>query len=503
MTPLLLALFLVRPTLAPVDVIANVRKAVGVTSEQKGWQETVLTGSSEFHGVTNRYKLQFREGGKFTQSIEGRLGQTLGSDGMNFWQIDSSGATRHLAFEDVDRVQTVLFLLTDYWLDPKAPVDITTDGLDPKTGTYAAHVNLHISGLDETVRIDPKTWLPTSAEFEIASSKTTIVLSDWHRAGAVSVPYLARVTDEGMTDTFRVEEARAVPTANAISYSMPSLVPKDTSYDSSIPSRIETRRAVSGHILVHPKVNGQDIGWFILDSGADSMVIDKVVADKLKLPKMGKEPVVGVGGVVQAPFRTANEFSLGPGAIRNINFIEVELGDLSSVFKVPLAGIVGFDFFRRFIVQVDLKNPSVEVNNVLDYHLPRGDWTKMEFSTGNPAVQATFEGDHKAWFRLDTGANGTLTFHAPAVQKMHMLEGRETTPAEMAGVGGSTEARAGNLAWFELGGHRFKNISVVFSLAKTGAFADHYFTGNIGQDLMEPFTVVFDFGGSRVAFLPR
>lgn len=104
---------------------------------------------------------------------------------------------------------------------------------------------------------------------------------------------------------------------------------------------------------------------------------------------------------------------------------------------------------------------------------------------------------------MDTGANGSVTFHAPAVERLHLLDNRQTTPANMAGVGGMTEARIGKIAWFELGGHRFEKVEATFSTAKSGAFADKYLAGNIGQDLMEPFTVVFDFGGSRVAFLPN
>ena len=211
---------------------------------------------------------------------------------------------------------------------------------------------------------------------------------------------------------------------------------------------------------------------------------------------------MGVGGSVQEPFRTVNEFTVGPATMRNVNFLEIDLHSLSDLFKVKLAGIVGFDFFRRFIVQVNFKKPSVEIDNVNDFHLPLGDWSKMQFSSGNPAVQATFEGDRKGWFRLDTGANGKVVFHAPVVERLHLLAGREATPVSMAGVGGSSDAKIGKLAWFELGGHRFENVDAVFSLAKVGAFADRYLTGNIGQDLMEPFTVVFDFGGSRVAFVP-
>ena len=209
------------------------------------------------------------------------------------------------------------------------------------------------------------------------SSKTSIVLSDWRQAGQVKVPFLARVTEEGLTDTYRVEDARPRPEQNPSPYTMPDVTPADISYNAATSAQVETKRAQSGHMLVHPRINGKDVGWFILDSGADSMVIDQGTADTLGLPKIGQESVVGVGGVVLEPFRTAHAFTLGPATIQNVNFLEVDLHQLSDIFKVKLAGIVGFDFFRRFIIQIDFKKPSVEVDNVSDFHLQRGDWSKM------------------------------------------------------------------------------------------------------------------------------
>ncbi len=502
MLSLLLSALFCRCTIQP-DVVGNVRKALSAASTTGTWSETVLTGTAHLRGVENRYELRYQPAGQFRQAVIGKLGQTMGSDGRNFWEIDASGATRHLAFEDVDRVQTVLFLLTDHWLDSGAPVDIQVDPAPPKNGQYTLHLNYHLSGLEELVRIDDKTWRPTSAEFVIAASKTTIQLSDWRAAGTIKVPFIAKVTDEGLTDTYQVNESSPARKADSAVFTIPDFAPKDLKYDPSIPDAVETKRAASGHILVHPRVNGKDIGWFILDSGADCMIVDKAAADSLGLPKIGREAVMGVGGAVQEPFRTADEFMLGPATVKEVNFLEIDMRSLSEMFNVKLAGIVGYDFFRRFIVQVDMLKPSVQIDSVTDFHLDRGDWSKMEFSSGNPAVQATFEGDRKGWFRLDTGANGKVVFHAPTVEKLKLLDGRNATPVGMAGVGGTTDAKMGKLAWFELGGHRFENLDAVFSLAKVGAFADRYLTGNIGQDLMEPFTVVFDFGGSRVAFLPH
>jgi hypothetical protein len=166
MLPLLAAALLTKTHLTSIDVIANVRRAIAPASAKTRWDDTVLTGSAEFRGISHGYKLQFRSSGQFCQTIDGKLSQTLGFDGKSHWQIDSSGATRRLAFEDVDRVDTVLFLLTDYWLDPNAPVNCSAPVQSAKDGFYTIHLAMKGSGLDEIVRIDAKTWLPTYAEFE-------------------------------------------------------------------------------------------------------------------------------------------------------------------------------------------------------------------------------------------------------------------------------------------------------------------------------------------------
>ena len=503
MTALILALLLNRPVDRYPDVVANVRKAISVPGTEGGWTETVLKGHSTYNGVDAPYSLQYQPDGAFVQTVKGPLGQTFGSDAKSFWQIDRMGASRHLSFEDVDRINGITLMLTDHWLDASAHVNATLDRTGSKDGSYRIHIKPRDTALDEYITVDAQTWLPTKAEFEISSSTTVIELSNWKPAGSIKVPCLAKVTNEGLTDTFRVEEIEELHSANHAIYAEVPSIRSDVRYDTAISNAVETKRAASGHVLVHPKVNGKDVGWFILDSGAESMVIDPKTADQMNLPKVGKEVVVGVGGSVQEPFRTADEFVLGPATMQNVTFIEIDLGQLSEFFKVRVAGIVGYDFFRRFIIQLDLKKPSVKIEDPSSYRLPIGNWSKLLFSTGNPAVLASFEGDHQGWFRLDTGANGAVTFHTPIVESLHLLDHRQTSTANEAGVGGTVEARLGHVDWFELGGRRFQKVEATFSLAKSGAFADKYLAGNIGQDLMEPFKVVFDFGGSRVAFLAR
>ena len=59
-----------------------------------------------------------------------------------------------------------------------------------------------------------------------------------------------------------------------------------------------------GHVLVQPQVNGRLAGWFILDTGASGLVIERDVADRLGLSSFGDVYVAGVGRKVRDPHLT-------------------------------------------------------------------------------------------------------------------------------------------------------------------------------------------------------
>ena len=457
--------------------------------------ETRLEGKATYFGVPSNYMLEIGDGCKYVQRISGPLGEVFGFDGKTEWKEDRSGAPRVMGFEDGDEERAIVGLLTDQWIDAGTRAVISPDVLDVNTIDVTSP-----SGLDERVTVDPNTLKPAKAVFHTTDGEVDIKLSDWRPAAGRQLPFAAEVTRGGLTDKFQVNGA----TAAMGDYGEPAWKPSDAGFNPSVSPNLETKKAPFGLILVHPKINGKDVGWFILDSGSEVMVIDPKVADKLHLTKIGKQPLTGVGGTIQAAFRTGGEVTLGPLTIHNVIFTEFDLGQLGNAFKINLGGIVGYDVFRRSIVAVDVKTPAVSIYQPDKYHLPKGAyWTEMLFDGGNPVVQASCEGNRMAWYRLDTGDPSSVTFHAPYVNREHLLDSRTLGDAATGGVGGQARARTGQIGWFQLGGHRFENENATFSLADKGAFANRYLAGNIGQALMMPFVTTFDFGADRVAFVPR
>ncbi|HWA82051.1 MAG TPA: retroviral-like aspartic protease family protein [Fimbriimonadaceae bacterium] len=486
-----LSLVLLHP---PVTVLDHVREALAIAGGST-WKETRLAGKASYYGVEHSYSMVYEPDGRYLQVFKGPLGETYGYDGTTFWEINFSRTVEKLDFEDRDRQHLIGLLLTSGWIDPKAPVTVTETG-------NTLHMKLSGADQEETVEVDPATWLPTLATIPDSAGNLTIKLGNWKDAGDRKIPTHLEITDGGLTDTVDADQVEASE-PGATTFSIPDWHPDDVSFDASKPAAVETKKAISGHILVHPMLNGQDAGWFILDSGAEVTVIDKTTADNLKLKAIGEEPLTGVGGTVKSSFRLLDELTLGPAKLKNLVLSDLDLSPIGQALGIKLGGVLGADFLRRSVVGIDLGMPTVDVYSRDTYTLPSGSWLPVRFSTGNPTVEAAVDGAPKAWYRFDTGADGSVVFHSAFVKKNKMLEGKETRPAGTGGVGGMITARSGIVKWFELGGHRFQNPRVLFSTAEQGAFAEHYLGGNIGHDFMKPFKVVLDFSGYRLALIPK
>jgi hypothetical protein len=260
------------------------------------------------------------------------------------------------------------------------------------------------------------------------------------------------------------------------------------------------------------------MGWFILDSGAGAMVIDPGVADELDMEVIGEVLATGIGGSEQARFRTGKSFELGPMIWDDQVYVELELTFLTKAFGIPIAGIVGYDFFSRAVVEVDSDKQRVTILNPAIYtegyggsvtsasHSSSQPWTPLIFDGHTASVMASFQcGDEVRTepFRLDTGADGTLAFHTPAVARLGLMEASNLKRISMGGVGGSGVGYETTIPWFELGGHRFEEPTVTLAQVEIGVFTDEYSTGNIGQGFLSHFILVFDYQRNRMMFVVK
>lgn len=480
----------------------RVRAATGHAALRALERGVRITGSCERHGVEGQYSLLFEPGGAFLQEVRTTLPDAHGFDGTDCWTRDATELTRIISLDARDRVLGRVWTMTGRWLDEDSPFDVSIDAAGSDAATVA--VELRLGTYSSTLLVDREDWLPERLVIHHPIGDRTLRFGDWRRPLGFAVAHEVDVTGlAGDRSIYRVQAVQPAPTFMRNPYEPVPGRPADTRFDPTATSALEVERTHTGHLLVKARLQGRDAGWFLLDSGAGSVCIDPDLARELDLERVGEVPVAGAGGVLLGTCWRGADLALGPMEVTGLAWLELDLGPLEPTLGHEIAGVIGYDVFARAVIEIDLLAPGVELHDPGRFELTSGTWQPMLLDGHLPCVEGSFEGGHRGWFRVDTGADDSVLFHGPTVARLHLLEGRRTSAVSIAGVAGARPSRRGELAWFELAGRRFEDLSVTFFQGGDGVFQIEGTLGIVGNALLQRFRSVWDYPHRRVAFVPR
>jgi len=490
------------PSLA--RVLTHAREALGLEGIRAHKGGILLEGRSRTLGLTGTFRMLFTARGEFLQEVRCPLPFTTGFDGQTGWQRDWNHTSGVLELGDLENAQAFFWVFTGRWLEDDGPFQLEL--LPPGTGPAEVAVSLRRKeGIYRgKLVLDPKTWLVKTLSHTGPSGEDLWVFEDPREEQGFRLPHRLIHREGGfLSEEYWVEKTSPAPQFLRNPYQPVLTHEQVVQWDPAVPADLEVKKTRTGHLLVRPRVDGKDVGWFVFDSGAGGLILDPRTGDDLGLDSFGSVPVGGVGGLVAGAFRRAGRFQLGPLSILDPVFVEVDLRFLEPAFGVPVAGVAGYPVFANAVVELEKAKSRVALHPPGGFRLKSGTWQRLFLYARHPCVKARFEGDRAGIFKLDTGAAGTVLFHAPAVAKWGLLEDRETFSSTSGGVGGRQGFEVGTLEWFELGGRRFRRLQAGFSTAQKGAFLDPYTAGNIGTELLADFVVFFDYPQRRIAFVPR
>ena len=272
-----------------------------------------------------------------------------------------------------------------------------------------------------------------------------------------------------------------------------------------LPAELKVKRAKTGHLLVSPKINGQEAGWFIFDTGAGMSCVDKTVAEKLALPHALDASALGEGGTQQTRLLKINSLELGPVLVEDSTVVELNLKPIALAMGEQIDGVIGYECFLPGVFEVDLAAGTITVHDHATYKLPDGHaWEKLSFKGRRPRLPGQIEDNAPGLFLFDLGANTSLTIYAPTVERFKLLEGRETSAAMSGGVGGIHAARKGTVGSLTLAGERIDDVPAVFAQAKQGTSGtEQEIFGSVGVGLLKRFVLVLNYREQTVGLLPK
>ncbi|MGE5176848.1 MAG: aspartyl protease family protein [Hyphomicrobiales bacterium] len=264
------------------------------------------------------------------------------------------------------------------------------------------------------------------------------------------------------------------------------------------------------HILVQASLNGGPPETFFVDSGAGATVIDSAAAVRYGLESEGVIPATGAGAVSTASFARLDSLRLtgedgGGVMLTGQKVVTISLSpQLEPAFWRPIAGILGYDFLSRFVVDVDFDAHRLTLYDPKSFHYEGGSPAlRLEMANNIPVVEATIDGKYAGRFRIDLGSGSTIDLHGPFVKQYHLLENaKRTITTKAEGVGGMFESYTCRMKRVDIGPYNWTDPLIDLNTTDKGTFGSEDLAGNIGNQAMDRFRVTFDYEGRRLYLEP-
>jgi hypothetical protein len=254
---------------------------------------------------------------------------------------------------------------------------------------------------------------------------------------------------------------------------------------------LETIRLPYGDdcLAVPVKVGGKEYA-FILDTGASHILFDTSLP--LGRPRDGARAVTPTGETRVNDFDPPNTKLGSFNLTSDAPVYGVDLAQYRRIYGRPVCGLVGMDFLKRHVIQIDFDAGEMRFLKAADGS--HGDRVELSLAQAVPTVKARLSNWEDAELVIDTGATGLSCGYltSPQFDRLHrdqkvavVGETRTLTLSD------DRTARNGRLSSLSVGDFTVKPAYVV----ESGR-------GLLGLNFWSRFVVTFDFPNS-VAYLKK
>ncbi len=172
-------------------------------------------------------------------------------------------------------------------------------------------------------------------------------------------------------------------------------------------------------IIILVEVNGVSLS-FLLDSGVSRPIMFNIVnsSDLLKMRNLEHNLLRGLGdgGSVEALKSTKNQFKIGSAINYNqdVFIITDETINFTSRLGIQVHGIIGYDIFKDFIVEINYGSKFIRLNNPETYtykKCKRCETLPLTIFENKPFIDAVVEVNNKSIpvkLLMDSGGSDAL-----------------------------------------------------------------------------------------------
>lgn len=245
-------------------------------------------------------------------------------------------------------------------------------------------------------------------------------------------------------------------------------------------------------VYMQVSINGSAPLRFILDSGASVWVVDQGRAGTLNLKTQEEGKITGAGaGIVDVAYTKNVSFGLA-GIETSVKSVAlIDLSALGEALGQKVDGIIGYDFFERYVVEIDYDARFVRLYDPVAYNYSgKGEILPITIKKKHAFVNAKMKlaGNESVMreYLVDSGS-------ADAVNDDLIAQSTSPKVEIVGGVGLGKEFKVilSRVERLQLGNYVFENTN--------GASGGQ----KIGGELLHRFTVIFDYSRRRMILEPN
>ena len=263
-------------------------------------------------------------------------------------------------------------------------------------------------------------------------------------------------------------------------------------------------------IILRGSINGSKPLSLLLDTGAAGSVINESRAKELGLKLEGQTEAATGDGAVAASFVKGAEINIPGVKFSDLTLTVIDLRGLEAGFGQPIDGILGYDIFARFVVEIDYGSQRVRLHEPGSYkYSGPGQPIPITIEDNRPFIRGKIarlgaravEGR----FEFDIGQIGALTLGESFTSKNDLLKSTRGTLQITTGAirAGKSNAQIGRVQNLQLGRFVIKNPVTTFAPDNRGEADTTDYAGLVGGEILRRFRVVVDYSRKQVVLEPN
>lgn len=246
---------------------------------------------------------------------------------------------------------------------------------------------------------------------------------------------------------------------------------------------------------------------FILDTGSGGISLDSSTCAEFDIQLSPSDTTItGIGGIRKVSFAFDQTLNFPGLKIEHLNFHVNDYEVLSSVYGEKVDGIIGYSFFKRYIVKVDFDSSIIEVYSPGKINYPKQGHLLHPAFTNLPIQWLDIKDKKKLGFNfyLDTGAGLCLLMSEKfAKDSAILLSRRKPVVTQAEGMVGKLQMRLTIIKEVRIGPYKFRSVPTYLYKDDYNVTSYPFTGGLLGNDLLRRFNMIFNYPNREIHLIPN